>query len=99
MVKKIQKVDIAWLILLLLTVSSGLMGKLAQPGLLVTIVIAFITFLKGRIVVDFFMELGEAKRVIQWVVAGFCSIIPLLMIVTYIWPDKLVSISQSIIGK
>jgi len=57
------------------------------------------TFIKGRLVVEYFMELDEANKLIRWVVGGFCSIIPLLMILTYIWTDQLVSFSHSIIGE
>jgi len=97
--KIIQKIDIAWLMLLLLTLSGGLMGKHAQPGFWITVVIALITFLKGRLVIDYFMELNEASRIIRWVVGSFCTIIPALMILTYIWTDQLVSFSQSILGE
>ena len=93
---KIQKIDIAWLALMLLTLSGGLMGKHVEAGFWITVMIALMTFLKGRLVIDNFMELEEASPVIRWVVVGFCTIIPMLMILTYIWTDQLVSFSQSI---
>jgi len=99
-VKKILlKVDIAWLMLILLTISGGLMGKHAEPGFWITVVIAMMTFLKGRLVIDYFMELDEASKVIRRVVGSFSTIIPLLMILTYLLEDQLVSFSQSIIGQ
>ncbi|MCP4078270.1 MAG: cytochrome C oxidase subunit IV family protein [Gammaproteobacteria bacterium] len=97
--KVVLKVDIAWLMLILLTLSGGLMGKHAQPGFWITVVIAMMTFLKGRLVIDYFMELDEASKIIRRVVSSFSTIIPLLMILTYIWGDQLVSFSQSIIGQ
>jgi len=97
--KTLLKVDIAWLMLILLTLSGGWMGKHAEPGFWITVVIAMMTFLKGRLVIDYFMELDEASKVIRRVVGSFSTIIPLMMILTYIWGDHLVSFSQSIIGQ
>jgi caa(3)-type oxidase subunit IV len=96
--KTFQKIDIAWLLLMILTLGGALMGKHAQPGFWITVVIAMITLLKARLVIDHFMQLNEANRMIRWVVGGFSTIIPILMILTYIWTDQLVSFSQKILG-
>lgn len=98
MKKIIHKVDIAWLALILLTLSGGLMGELAQPGFWITVMIALMTYLKGRLVIDYFMELEEARPIIRNVVTGFSTIIPLLMVLTYLWTDQLVSFSELILG-
>ncbi len=100
MKKTFQKIDIAWLTLILLTLSGGLMGKMAQPGFWITVVIALMTFLKGRLVITYFMELDQkTSPIIRWVAASFCSLIPLLMIITYLWADQLARLSQSFIGQ
>jgi len=96
--KNILKIDIAWLILLFLTLGGGLMGKYVQPGFWITMVIALMTLIKGRLVIDYFMELDEASPIIRRVVGGFCAIIPLLLVVTYVWTDQLVQFSQSLLG-
>lgn len=98
MKKIIHKVDIAWLALILLTLSGGLMGELAQPGFWITVMIALMTYLKGRLVIDYFMELEEARPIIRNVVTGFSTIIPLLMVLTFLWTDQLVSFSELILG-
>lgn len=96
--KKMMKIDLAWLMLMLLTLGGGLMGQHAQTGFWITVVIAMITLIKGRLVIDHFMELGEASPIIRRVVGSFCAIIPLMMVFTYVWSDLLVQFSQAIIG-
>lgn len=94
---KIQKINLAFLLLILLTVGGGLIGKHAQSGFWITVVIALTALIKGRLVIDYFMELAEASPLIRRMVGGFCAIIPVLMVVTYVWSDLLVLFSQSIL--
>ncbi len=90
-------VDVAWLTLVLLTLGGGFMGQYAHPGFWITLLIALITWIKGQLVIVHFLELREANPVIRQVVFGFCAIIPILMVVTYIWSAQLVRLSQSIL--
>ena len=95
---RVEKVDFAWLMLMLLTLGGGLVGNFAQPGFWITVAIAVMTLVKARLVVDYFMELEDASPLIRRVVGAFCAIIPLLMIITYVWSEKLVWFSGIIIG-
>ena len=80
--------DLTWLILVMLTLGGALLGEFGASGFWATLLVALITAVKGRLVMDKFMELGEASPLIRRVVRGFGLLVPLLMLVVYLWgPD------------
>ena len=52
--------DLIWTLLITLTLAGVVLGETAAPGLLVTVTVAAVTALKGRMVIDHFMEMGDA---------------------------------------
>ncbi|HEC05383.1 cytochrome C oxidase subunit IV family protein [Thiolapillus sp.] len=88
------KLTLSWMLLMVLTLSGTLMGEYAQPGFWVTVSVAVITTIKGRLIIDQFMELNHASPVIRRIVRGFGLIVPALMILTYLYGQKLAAITQ-----
>lgn len=83
--KSTQKLDLVWLLLLAMTLGGAFVGKIAVPGFWITLAIAVITAIKGRMVIDYFMELNDASPIIRRVTKTFGMIVPLLMIATFLW--------------
>jgi hypothetical protein len=83
--KSTQKLDLIWLLLLTMTLGGAFVGKIAEPGFWITLAIAVITAIKGRMVIDYFMELNDASPFIRRVAKTFGMIVPLLMVVTFLW--------------
>lgn len=89
-----SKLNLAWLLLMVLTLSGTLLGEYALPGFWITVIIAGMTAFKGRLVIDQFMELNQASPVIRRIVRGFGLLVPALMILTYLLGTELVEITQ-----
>jgi len=81
----LRRIDLAWALLVLLTLTGVFLGEFRQGGFWVVLVIALVTALKGRLVIDVFMELGEASLVLRRLVRGFGLLVPALILVTYLW--------------
>jgi hypothetical protein len=90
----IGKLNLSWLLLMLLTLSGTLMGEYARPGFWITVSIAVITAIKGRLIIDQFMELNQASPVIRRIVRGFGLVVPALMILTYLLGPELAAVTQ-----
>ncbi|HBH35501.1 MAG TPA: thiosulfate reductase [Gammaproteobacteria bacterium] len=84
-IKSTLKLDLVWLLLLALTLGGAFVGKVAESGFWITFVIAVITAVKGRMVIDYFMELNDASPSIRRVARTFGMMAPVLMVVTYLW--------------
>ncbi|MEN8213357.1 MAG: cytochrome C oxidase subunit IV family protein [Pseudomonadota bacterium] len=84
-IRSTLKLDLVWLLLLALSLGGVCVGVLAESGFWITLFIAVITAVKGRMVIDYFMELNDATPSIRWVARVFGMMVPVLMVVTYIW--------------
>ncbi len=90
----IKNLTLTWIILLLLTFSGSGLGEYASPGFWVTLSIACITALKGRLLIDRFMELGSASPVIRRTVYIFGLLTPMLMLLTSLLGPQLAQLTQ-----
>ncbi|BAO45327.1 cytochrome C oxidase subunit IV family protein [Thiolapillus brandeum] len=84
-----KRLNASWLFLMGLTLSGALMGEYAHPGFWVTVSVAFITAIKGRLIIDEFMELGDASPAIRRTVRLFGLLVPSLMILTWLFGNQL----------
>ena len=87
--KDTVKLNLSWLLLMGLTLGGMLMGEYAQPGFWITVSIAAITAVKGRLIIDRFMELQQASPVIRNIMKAFGLLVPGLMILTYLLEAEL----------
>lgn len=90
----VGKLNLSWLLLMVFTLSGTLMGEYAQPGFWITVSIAVITAIKGRLIIDQFMELNQANPVIRRIVRGFGLVVPALMVLTYLLGPELAAVTQ-----
>jgi len=84
-----RRLDITWLFLMALTLSGALMGEYAHPGFWVTVSVAVITAVKGRLIIDEFMELGDASPAIRRTVRIFGLLVPALILLTWFFGPQL----------
>jgi hypothetical protein len=84
-----KRLNISWIFLMALTLGGALMGEYAHPGFWVTVSVAFITAIKGRLIIDEFMELGDASPAIRHTVRLFGLLVPALMILTWLFGSQL----------
>lgn len=89
-----RKVDLVWGLLIALTLSGTLLGESAEPGFRVTLAIAGIMAVKGRLVIDYFLELAHADPTLRWTVRLYALVIPLLLILTYLLGPQLASMTS-----
>ena len=88
---EIKLIDTLWLILIALTLFSAYMAEQAKPGLISVIIMAAVLAVKGRIIVDYFMELKQAHPVLRGLMRTYFYVIPSLIIIVYLFPEQIAS--------
>jgi hypothetical protein len=84
-----KSIDFLWLVLMGLTLVSVVVAESERPGLWATLFIAVVIGLKGRIVVERFMELHNANRRIRALMNTYFYIFPVLIVLVELFPDLL----------
>lgn len=90
---KLKSVDIVWLTLLCLTLLSAAVAESPDQGFVLTLVIAFTVAFKGRMIVDRFMELKHANRWLRDSMRIYFYVIPLMIVLVYLFPGVLAHIT------
>lgn len=86
--------DAVWLLLMALTIGSALLAESADPSLWVTLFVAVSVAVKGGLVVERFMELRFAHRYIRLSMGLFFVVLPLLMILVFLFPEQLADLTR-----
>jgi len=92
----IHHIVLAWISLVLLTLGSTLIGKVEQSGFWITVLISALIMIKGRIVVEFFLEAGTTRTYIRRVLRFYTIFWPLLIIITYLFGPEIAKFTSSI---
>ena len=90
-----RKLTFAWLFLLVLTLGGGYLGETAEPGMAITLIVAAVIAIKGHMVIDHFMELGNANRRIRRLVTAYFYVLPAMVIAVDLfgpWLSRLTAI-------
>ncbi len=82
-----RSVDFIWLFLMGLTLLSAAVAESPEQGLLLILVIAVTVAIKGRLIVDRFMELRNANRFLRNSMRIYFYVIPLLIVLVYLFPE------------
>ncbi len=78
--------DWLWILLLLLTVGGGWLGETtADPGWGLALFVVLTIALKGRIVIDHFMELKSANPTVRRLMRLYFTVVPLLVLLVYLF--------------
>lgn len=76
--------DLLWIALLLLTVGGGWLGESADPGVGLALFVVATIALKGRVVIDHFMELKTAHPTIRRLMRLYFVVVPLMTLLVYL---------------
>ena len=87
MQKHIKLINRLWIILIILTLFSAYMAETATPGLTSITIMAVVLAMKGRIIVDYFMELKHAHVVVRTLMRMYFFVIPALIILVSLLPE------------
>ncbi|MEH6649094.1 MAG: cytochrome C oxidase subunit IV family protein [Motiliproteus sp.] len=79
--------DAVWLTLMMLTLGNALIAESADPSLWVTVIIASSIAIKGRLVVERFMELHNAHRWIRFTMNLYFLVLPLMIVAVFTFPE------------
>ncbi|MFI0416014.1 MAG: cytochrome C oxidase subunit IV family protein [Candidatus Thiodiazotropha sp.] len=82
-----KSVDMIWLILMGLTLLSAAIAESPDQGLVMTLVITLTVAYKGRMIVDHFMELKDANRLLRNSMRIYFYVIPAMIVLVYLFPD------------
>lgn len=85
----IQLINTFWVILISLTLFSAYMAEQAKPGLTSILIMSLVLAIKGRIIVDHFMELKDAHVVLRTLMRVYFYVIPTLIILVYLFPEQI----------
>jgi hypothetical protein len=89
MMKYFGKLEIYWLSLMAITLFNAALGEGFDSTLLVSLIIAGATMYKGLVVIDHFMELKGAHKLLRLMMRAYFYIFPSLIIITLVVPDML----------
>lgn len=87
--RQIKIINTLWVILIALTLFSAYMAERATPGLTSVCIMAIVLAIKGRIIVDYFMELKEAHIILRGLMRIYFYVIPALIILVYLFPEEI----------
>lgn len=85
---------LTWLILVVLTLTGAALGDGASPGLGLTLVVAAITALKGGLVIEEFLEIGQTRPAIRYPVRLFGLLVPGSMLVVYLYGPEIARLTS-----
>jgi len=78
-----------WLLLVGLTGAGAWLAETGHAGWPLALVVAGLIALKGRLVIDHYMEMTSANTRIRRVLHLFVAIVPLLVLFSHGWSDVL----------
>lgn len=86
-------INILWLGLIILTLFSAYMAERADPGFISVAIMALVLAIKGRVIVDHFMELKHAHKLLRGLMRTYFYVIPALIIIVYLFPEQIAKLT------
>jgi cytochrome c oxidase subunit IV len=77
------KLTIIWIILILLTLSSAIVGYFQLSGLYIVGFVLFTVAIKGQLIIDHFMGLKNVRGVWRIAMLGFVFVLPVIIYTGY----------------
>lgn len=79
----IRNATLIWMSLLVLTLVSFSLGEVPHPGALALLVIALVTFVKGKLVIDYFMGLKPVGGLFFYMITGWLVLVLSLIAIAF----------------
>jgi len=90
----IRGIDFIWVLLMGITIGNYFIAENGESNLSFIVLIAVSLMLKGRLVVDRFMELKNANQKIRGWMNAYFYVVPLMIILVYAYPEVIVQLTQ-----
>ena len=84
-----KPINTLWLALILLTLFSAYMAERGTVSFYSVTIMAAVLAIKGRIIVDHFMELKHAHIILRTLMRVYFYVIPMLIIIVYLFPEQI----------
>lgn len=78
-----------WIMLVALTLFSAYMAERTDSGFVGVAIMALVLAVKGRIIVDYFMELKHSNVVLRTLMRAYFYVIPALIILVHLFPETI----------
>lgn len=85
----IKLIESLWVLLIALTLFSAYMAEQPNPGFDSVAIMALVLAIKGRIIVDYFMELKHSHYILRGLMQAYFYVIPALIILVYLFPEQI----------
>ena len=85
----IKHIDYLWIVLIVLTLFSAYMAERGTSNFNSISIMALVLAIKGRIIVDYFMELKHSNVVVRTLMRLYFYVIPALIILVYLFPEQI----------
>ena len=82
-INSISKLTFIWLLLILLTISTAIIGYLKLSGFYIVGFILLTVFIKGALIIDYYMGLKNVRGFWRIAMLGFVSVIPIIALTVY----------------
>ena len=79
----ISKLTFIWAILILLTISTAIIGYFKLSGFYIVGFILLTVFIKGTLIIDYYMGLRNVRGFWRITMLGFVSVIPIIALTVY----------------
>lgn len=76
-----------WLLLLGLTGAGAFFAETGRSSWFLSLAVAALIGVKGRLVIDHYMEMNAANTRIRRVLHAFVTVVPLLVLLSHGWSD------------
>ena len=86
-----KTIDSLWGLLVALTLFSAYMAERADASFISVSIMAIVLAIKGRIIVDHFMELKNANKILRRLMRLYFYVIPTLIIIVHLFPNEIAS--------
>lgn len=84
-----KRADLTWLLLMLLTGVGVWLKTEFSTGFALGFAVALVIAVKGRLVIDFYMELPGANAWLRRVMHAYFYLLPLLVVISTLWGDAI----------
>ncbi|NOQ79863.1 MAG: thiosulfate reductase [Gammaproteobacteria bacterium] len=88
-----NRINLFWGILVALTLFATFIAEAATPSHFIVLVICFTIAIKGRLVIDEFMGLREAKPIIRYTILSYFILLPVFISLCVIFPEFLAQVT------
>lgn len=85
----IKLINTLWLLLIALTLFSAWMAEQSKPGLISILIMSLVLAIKGRVIVDHFMELKDSHVLLRTLMRVYFYVIPALIILVFLFPEQI----------